>query len=400
MEECVLIDGDILNEVIIPTTNVNRLLPDGSRHNEEIINKSQIYITTAGYKNSFAYDKLIELLVQSIIEPDSAMVMGGTYNTPVIEGLLDEDFVDQLKMQGTYNDESFDREYNSIWSGSVANAFYSAEKFDKHRQLLQPENEYSGRSSKNAYYVIGVDVGRIGCTTEAMIIKSTPQPQGTDLKTLVNLYTYEAEDFETQAINLKKLYYKYKARILSIDANGLGVGLIDFMTKAQVDPETGDSLPPFGVADGTAEDTVNLYKKIKGAGVEENAMYLIKANAPINTEAYSYAQTQMSSGKVKFLIDEQAAKIKLLSTKTGQNYNADQRAEYLRPFTLTSILKDQMMNLVEENEGVNIILKQSNRGIKKDKFSAFIYGLYYIKKQEDLSRRRKKRDVSKLMFFS
>ena len=35
------------------------------------------------------------------------MVMGGTYNTPVIEGLLDEDFVEQLKMQGTYNDDSF-----------------------------------------------------------------------------------------------------------------------------------------------------------------------------------------------------------------------------------------------------------------------------------------------------
>jgi hypothetical protein len=31
MEECVLINGDILNEVIIPTTNVDRLLPDGTR---------------------------------------------------------------------------------------------------------------------------------------------------------------------------------------------------------------------------------------------------------------------------------------------------------------------------------------------------------------------------------
>jgi len=34
MEECVLIDGDILNEVIIPTTNVDRRLSDGSRHKE------------------------------------------------------------------------------------------------------------------------------------------------------------------------------------------------------------------------------------------------------------------------------------------------------------------------------------------------------------------------------
>jgi len=169
MEECVLIDGDILNEVIIPTTNVDRLLPDGTRHKEENVNKSQIYITTAGWKNSFAYDKLIELLVQSVIDPNQVMVIGGTYETPVTEGLLDEDFVDQLKVQGTYNDDSFDREYRSIWSGAVENAFYSAEKFDKHRVLLQPEYEYSGRSSKSAYYVIGVDVGRIGLKCIAQV---------------------------------------------------------------------------------------------------------------------------------------------------------------------------------------------------------------------------------------
>ena len=138
MEECVLIDGDILNEVIIPTTNVDRLLPDGTRDKTEVINKSQVYITTAGFKNSFAYDRLIELLVQSIIEPDEVMVIGGTYETPVKEGLLNEDFVDQLKISGTYNDASFDREYRSIWSGDVENAFFSAEKFDKQRVLLQP----------------------------------------------------------------------------------------------------------------------------------------------------------------------------------------------------------------------------------------------------------------------
>jgi len=31
------------------------------------------------------------------------MIMGGTYETPVKEGLLNEDFVDQLKLSGTYN---------------------------------------------------------------------------------------------------------------------------------------------------------------------------------------------------------------------------------------------------------------------------------------------------------
>ena len=400
MEECILIDQTLLNEVIIPTMNVDRRLADGSRIEEEVINKSQIYVTTAGWKNSFAYEKLIQILIQQIIEPAEAVVLGGTWRVPVMEKLLKKSFIEELKLDGTYNDSSFAREYESEWSGDAENAFFSAEKFDKHRVLLQPEYEYSGRSSKSAYYVLGVDVGRIGCTTEVCVFKVTPQVQGASLKTLVNIYTYDAEDFEIQAINLKRLYYRYKARIVSLDANGLGIGLVDFMTKSQIDPETGDELPPFGVEGGTSEDTLELYKKIKGPEVENDALYLIKANAPINTEAHTYVQTQLASGKIKLLIDEGQAKIKLMSTKAGQNMDNDKRAEQLKPFTLTTILREQMLNLVEENEGVNIILKQSNRGIKKDKFSAFEYGLYYIKQEEDRKKKKKKRNISEMMFFS
>ena len=400
MEECILIDKTLLNEVIIPTMVVDRRLSDGSRHEEEVANKSQIYVTTAGWKNVFAYEKLIQILIQQIIEPEEAFVWGGTWRVPVLEGLQPRNFITNLKLDGTYNDSSFSREYESEWSGDAENAFFSAERFDKYRVLLQPEYEHSGRSSKNAYYVLGVDVGRLKCTTEVCIFKVTPQPQGAALKTLVNLYSYEAEDFEAQAINIKKLFYKYKAKIAAIDANGLGVGFVDFMTKAQVDPETGEELPPFGVAGGTTEDVVESYKNIKGSGVEENAMYLIKANLPINTEAHTYVQMQLGSGKIKFLIDENQAKVKLLSTKMGQNMDSAQRQEYLQPFTLTTILREQMLNLVEENEGTNIILKQSSRSIPKDKFSAFEYGLYYIKQEEDKNKRKKKRNIAEMMFFT
>ena len=397
MEECVLIDQTALNEIIIPTTNVNRLLPDGTRHNEQIVNKSQIYITTAGWKNSFAYHKLIELLIRSLIEPDEVMIIGGTYETPITEGLLDEDFVDQLKLAGTFNEESFDRQYRSVWSGDAENAFFSAEKFDKYRVLRQPESEYSGRSSRNAYYVLGVDVGRIGCTTEIMIFKVTPQPQGASIKSLVNLYTFEAQHFEEQAIHIKRLFYQYKARRVALDTNGLGIGLLDFMVKAQ-ETDDGQYLPPFGIDN----DEDGVYKSyFRGVNdVEKDAIFQIKANAPINTQAYTYTQTQISSGKVKFLIDESEAKAKLMETKTGQNLSVDQRNDYLRPFVLTTVLREQMLNLVEDNQGVNIILKQDSRGIKKDKFSAFTYGLYFIKQEEERLRKRKKRDFSKFSFFT
>ena len=396
IEECILVDGTLLNEVIIPTMNVSRRLSDGSFKDEEVLNKSQIYVTTAGWKNSFAYEKLIQLLIQQIIDPAEAVILGGSWRIPVMEELLSRSFIQELKLDGTYNDASFAREYESEWSGDAENAFFSSEKFDKHRVLLQPEYEYSGRSSKNAYYVLGVDVGRKGCTTEVCVFKVTPQVQGSSLKTLVNVYSWDEEHFEDQAINLKRLFYKYKARRIAIDANGLGIGLVDYMVKQQVDPETNEILPDFGVEN----DDEGFYKKFKTPDTEADALFLIKANAPINTEAHSYVQTQLSSGKIKFLIDENQAKVKLMSTKVGQAMDMNKRAEYLKPFTLTTILREQMLNLIEENEGVNIILKQSSKSIKKDKFSAFEYGLYYIKQEEDKKRKRGKRNIADMMFFT
>ena len=400
IEECVGVDGTILSEVILPTMNISRMCMDGTTQPDETLNKSQIYVTTAGWKNTFPYEKLIQLLVWQIVQPEKAMIMGGTYRIPILMKLLDKNFIKDLKMDGTFNESSFEREYESKWSGTVEDAFFSSEVFDRNRILNQPEYEASGRSSKAAYYILAADVGRKGCDTVVCVFKVTPQPQGSAIKSLVNIYTLTDEHFEDQAIKLKSLYYKYNARRIVIDANGLGVGLVDFMVKPQVNPDTLEVMPDFGVYGGTQEDAAQEYKKYRTNSTEQDALYLIKASAPINTEAHTIARSNLSSGKVKFLIDERVAKQKLLNTKVGQNMKPEERANYLKPFTLTSILKEEMMNLREENEGVNIILKQANRGIRKDKFSAFEYGLYYLKLEEDKKKKRKKFNAKEWCFFN
>ena len=396
MEECVGIDDTILREVIIPVMAIPRRAKDGSVHEEEPVNKSQIYITTAGYKGTYPYDRLIGLLVRMVTQPERCMVLGGTWRTPVAVGLQSKTFITDQKNEGTYNEASFDREYESKWSGTVEDAFFNAEIFERNRVLNQPEYEASGRSSKLAYYVLAADVGRKGCDTVICVFKVTPQSQGNALKTLVNIYTLSDEHFEDQAIKLKKLFYKYKAQRIVIDGNGMGIGLVDYMVKSQIDPDTGEVLPDFGVYN----DEEAYYKKYKTNITELDAMYIIKANAPINTEAHANARAQLASGKVKFLIHERVAKNKLLATKVGQNMTTDKRADYLKPFTLTSILEEEMMNLREENEGVNIILKQANKGIKKDKFSAFEYGLYYIKLEEDKKKKKKKFNAKEWAFYN
>ena len=396
MEECVGIDDTILREVIIPVMAIPRRAKDGSVHEEEPVNKSQIYITTAGYKGTYPYDRLIGLLVRMVTQPERCIVLGGTWRTPVAVGLQSKTFITDQKNEGTYNEASFDREYESKWSGTVEDAFFNAEIFERNRVLNQPEYEASGRSSKLAYYVLAADVGRKGCDSVICVFKVTPQSQGNALKTLVNIYTLSDEHFEDQAIKLKRLFYKYKAQRLVIDGNGMGIGLVDYLVKSQIDPDTGEVLPDFGVYN----DEEGYYKKYKTNITELDALYIIKANAPINTEAHANARAQLASGKVKFLIHERVAKNKLLATKVGQNMTTDKRADYLKPFTLTSILEEEMMNLREENEGVNIILKQANKGIKKDKFSAFEYGFYYIKLEEDKKKKKKKFNAKEWAFYN
>ncbi len=397
LEECASMDGKLLSEVIIPTMNVSRQCADGtnSANYDEVLNQAQLYITTAGYKGTFAYQKLISVLVQMLTQPEKAFVLGGTWRVPVMTGAQPRTFVEDLKRDDTFNEAAFEREYGSHWTGTVDGAFFNGEKFDRCRVVQKPENEASGKISKNGYYIVAVDVGRKGCQSVAIIFKVTPQTQGPAIKSLVNIYTFNDEHFETQAIKIKQLYYKYKARRVVLDANGLGIGLLDFMVKKQV-LEDGDIMPDFGIYNDDDGD----YKKYRTPETELDAIYAIKANAPINTEAYSTVQTQIESGKVKMLIDERTAKAKLMGTKVGQAMTPEQRNEYLKPYQLTSNLKEEMMNLREETEGINIILKQASKGIPKDKFSALCYGLYYIKQEEDRKKKKKKFNAKEWKFYN
>ena len=390
LEECASMDGDVLQEILIPVMAISRKALDGTKVPDEALNKGQLYITTAGQKASFAYQKLISVLVKMITEPRSAFILGGTYKILVLLGHYDKTFVQDQKKDETFNEAAFGREYESRWSGTVEDAFFNGDAFDRSRCLETAETEYSGRSSVQSYYVVSVDVGRRGCDSVATVVKVVPQAMGESYKSLVNIQTFSDEHFEDQAIKIKKLYYKYKAKRVVIDGNGLGIGLIDYMIKQQIDSATGDIYPPFGVYN----DEEGYYKKYRTANTEQEAMYIIKANAPINTEAHSNVQAQLNSGKLKFLIEERIAKAKLLDTKIGANMTPEQRNERLMPFKLTDILRDEMLNLREENEGINIILKQANKRVKKDKFSAFEYGLYYIK-QEEAKKKKKKRFEAK-----
>ena len=327
-------------------------------------------------------------LLRQLTETDKAIVLGGSYRIPIVAGLQNMDFIRQQKLSGTFNPTSFGREYLSRWSNGSENSYFDAMVFDKHRSLQEPVFEREENLPKGCNYIFGIDVGRFSDQSEVAIWKYIPQTGTTSTKHLVNLVSFEQMHFAEQAIEIKLLYEKYRPERVVIDGAGVGAGLIDELIKSQIDLRTNQYLRPWGVMN----DDKGYYNQFKSADMIPNLLYIIKANAPFNTEMYANLQVQLTTGKLRFLVDERTAKLKMDGSraKKFKDMSEDDKLNYLIPFTQTSLLKDQMINLEESHEGTNIILDRTNKNIKKDKVSAMGYGLWYIKLEiDDVAMRRK-----------
>lgn len=284
----------------------------------------------------------------------------------------------------------------SIWSGASDDSFFNADVFDKNRIIQLPENEYSKKSSLDSYYILSVDVGRKSDNSVLTVIKVTPKPNAESVKRIVNIYSYEQAHFEEQSIFIKRIANLFKVKRVVVDGKGIGIGLLDYLVKSQIDEVTGEYYPSYGIYN----DEEGIYKKFRKDDTVDNMVYIVRATPILNTIMHSNLQEQMISGRVKFLITEQEAKAKLMDTSKGKIMTHEQRAEYLRPYVLTSILKEELLNLTEVSDGSNIIFKQVNKKIKKDKVSSLEYGLYYIKAEEENKRKKKRFNAKDWAFFS
>ena len=389
IEEVILVDGKTMGEVILPLMNISRRAANGQVDPDDITNKSQIYITTAGYKNTFAYDKLIQILLWSVMRPDEAAIIGGTWRVPVANKMLEKTFLQDMKNDGTFSQESFDREYESIWTGAVEGAYYNPADFDRLRILEKPLDHVFGesiRQIKGTKIILSYDVGRLSDNSSLMVFRIIPERNGTYIKKLVNIFAMENMHFRDQARFIKRKILDYQADKLIIDANGLGVGLIDFLTiPTLIDPALDEGSPDatFYPALGIDRESDPDKKYAKYYLDNDRTIYMIKASNTLNSEMHKLVNTQMASGKIRFLIDDKTAKTKLLATKEGREMSDAERTEYLQPFVLTNLLRDEMMNLRRQNDDTSEVnLKRISMSAKKDKFSAFEYGLYYIRSLE------------------
>lgn len=400
-------DGDMLNSVVLPLMNVNRRTVSGELNNYEP-HQAQIYISSAGNKSSYAYERMKELMLNSIIDPNQAFIWGCDYRIPVLAGLIPKNYVSELKMSGTFKEDDFAREYMSIWTGGNSDSWLNHDTITKHRVIVNTEFKRNDNPQKIGYnheqfYILSVDVARLRAETTICVFKVLPNQSGFTKK-LVNLEVLpEKLHFENQAARIKEMIEAYQPKEVVIDGNGLGVGLMDYMIQYSRHDLSGIVYPPYGVTNDQdyldkqprdCQKLIYVMKATSGSGVN--------SQGTINSICFS----EVVGGKVHFLIKDQDAKTRLLATKKGMNLPIEARIRKLRPYILTTILIEELLNMRIKDGSVNqnnLVLERINTSISKDKFSAFEYGLYRIKEYETeyiKKKARQKRDLKAFMQFS
>jgi hypothetical protein len=384
---------EVIGEVLLPLLANNRKGADGKVSKHEI-HKQLMYVTTASSRQSYAWEQLSSVMTDMAMMMDkerfpdsraSAFVIGNDFSLPVMFEQLDPDYIEEVKNDPSMSPLQFAREYMSVWTGSSENSLVQLKDLEKCRVLTKAE--FSAVKGQHDY-IISVDVARSEkkntATTAIAIFKLIDRGNGTYFKQLVNLHTYKGNmHFEDQSIYIKELVEKFKAKMVCIDGNGLGRGLLDYLVKE-------DKYPSYSVVN---DDSYDKYKLPNSLPIVFNVMSNTKETSASNI--HNNFMAVISNHDLKLLVSDTVIKEK------SKVKDSERLAEIIIPHFETSQFVDEVMNLIYEARGNSkTTIKQVSKQMEKDRYSAVSYGLYYIYLEEQKNHQRKRETFDATGFFA
>lgn len=314
------------------------------------------------------------------------------YKIPVYYGLLNPDFVDELRNSNTYSEADFAREFLSKWTNTVEGSFFDFSKLSSIRKVKKAE--WKPVNKENVFYIASVDVARSKARTVVEIFKVTEGQEAYSIK-IVNIILMEGRNFNYQSQRIKELHATFGFSSIVIDTNGLGVGLVDMMLIPNVNEVNGTLLPPFGIQN--IDEYPDYLNDIKDGAIP--IIHVIKTNQHNAGLIHANAYNMLFGGKVKLLLDEKIAKDQLLQNSNYASMGLQERLRHMEPYKNTSLLVNETTNLKVKQTGQTLVLEKISADAEKDTFSALEYGLWKLSLMEKEKYAKKKKRVawSKMM---
>lgn len=400
-EEVIEQDPTVVNEEIIPLMNAPRTDCRGQINPYEP-QAQKIYITTAGYSGTFAYDKNIETLCYSVIDPDHYMVLGGSYIIPLMHGRLEEQTMREIISSPSFDHDSLEREYISRWSSAQSGAIFSPNTITTLRKIVRAEYKRA-ELKEDEFYVVSADMAKDGSADTAVIVfRVTPKEYMFNFRG-VNLFTINSTDYEVVANELKKIVALYDARLFVYDANGIGAALRDWINKSTQDKD-GFILPGYGIInppEGSKRDVINYPK-------DKTICYEIKSGGKEGERIHKFFFSRISNGSVRFLIKTSEALLKFQENKNFLAASEIKKRQKLQPYKYMDLMELELKNLIiiDTSDNINSTMRVDRRDkkIQKDFFSAAEYGIFatnvYIEQDYYNKRRKKNRKWKDAIFIN
>ena len=395
-EEIIEQDAVKVNEVYIPLLNKPRTMANGLINPHEP-QSQQIYITTAGYQGTFAYQKLIEILCMAILEPEHYFVLGGTYMIPLKLGLTAQKQIDEVRNSPSFSPASFAREYLSRWSDAPQGAAFSSSVVAALRQvkLIELKDKRTDAAiDNNEFYVICADMAKDGSAETAVgVARVIPKEHYFTYK-FINLLTVPSTDYMEIANEMKKLVLTYNAKLLIYDANGIGAAMRDWLNKETRDRQ-GILYEGLGIINppDTASKDLRKYPK------EKTICYEIKSGGKTGEEIHFFFFSRMSTGAITYPVKLTDALALYSQNKSFTQMSIKRQKHFLQVYQTMDKMEMELRNLdiVNTSDQLSNTLKIVRRdtSIQKDFFSMAEYLVYAVNKHFELDYYKKRRKMSK-----
>lgn len=395
-EEIIEQDPVKVNEVYIPLLNKPRTMANGLINPNEP-QSQQIYITTAGYQGTFAYQKLLETLCMAVLEPDKYFVLCGTYKIPLQLGLTAQKQIEEVRNSPSFSPASFAREYLSRWSDAPQGAAFSSSVVAALRQvkLIELKDKRTDIAvENNEFYVICADMAKDGSAETAVgVARVIPKEHYFTYK-FVNLLTVPSTDYMEIANEMKKLVLTYNAKLLIYDANGIGAAMRDWLNK-----ETRDKQGILYEGLGIINPPDNASKDLRKYPKEKTICYEIKSGGKVGEEIHFFFFSRMSTGAITYPVKLTDALALYSQNKSFTQMSIKRQKHFLQVYQTMDKMEMELRNLdiVNTSDQLSNTLKIVRRdtSIQKDFFSMAEYLVYAVNKYFELDYYKKRRKMSK-----
>lgn len=377
IEESNLMDNVVFEDALEPVVEVGRTTSGRlAVVNPEEMNQQINFYTTPGFRGSDEYNRNLSMFhdmrdLNGKIVLGSNWMLGCWYGRGSSKSAI-------LKKKKDMSLIAFDMNYGGNWVGSSTGALVNINRLMNCRTLTAPELSLANADDE---YYLGVDVARSQKkTNNQSSIAVGKVIRGTDGKIteiqLVNMiHMSNTLSFSTQAVMVKRVRKRYKARKIVVDGNGLGSGLIDELMKENFDPITGETYPSWDTINTTAEP-----EKPKS----EVCLYDLKAQS-CQTQILSNFIDVIDSGILRFLESRNGGDYAI---KTNDDLNSK-----VMPFVQEELFFQEVGNLKLIQNGKNLTVEKVVSKFDKDRFSAAAYLLYFILKVEEADNRKSDVDI-------